>query len=169
MVRKSLEDRYTDVYYPSADDKKRWKQMAKERGYTLSKFLYEMAERSLEAEEKAPRTDMIKELSESKDRIRKLENELRLKALLIEKLETDLYKLRYDEFNDLEREGSRHLDKELINIMKKGRTLPGFEILRELNIDPRDSEAARLVSNQLESLRRFGLINETPNGWRWIS
>ena len=29
-----------------------------------------------------------------------------------------------------------------------------------------DSDAVRLISNQLEELRRFGLVKETANGWR---
>ena len=31
-----------------------------------------------------------------------------------------------------------------------------------------DSDAVRLISNQLEELRRFGLVRETANGFRWI-
>ena len=31
-----------------------------------------------------------------------------------------------------------------------------------------DSDAVRLISNQLEELRRFGLVKETAAGWRWI-
>ncbi len=31
-----------------------------------------------------------------------------------------------------------------------------------------DSDAVRLISNQLEELRRFGLVKETANGFRWI-
>lgn len=31
-----------------------------------------------------------------------------------------------------------------------------------------DSDAVRLISNQLEELRRFGLVKETASGWRWM-
>jgi hypothetical protein len=40
--------------------------------------------------------------------------------------------------------------------------------LKELGIDPGETEAVKLVNNQLESLQRFGLVKETNQGWRWI-
>ncbi len=65
-------------------------------------------------------------------------------------------------------EGTRRHDQELINVLKRGKALEGYTILKELSIDPGDTEAVKLVNNQLESLRRFGLVEETGNGWRWI-
>jgi hypothetical protein len=65
-------------------------------------------------------------------------------------------------------EGSRRHDEELIKILKKGKAIEGYAILEKLGIDPRDTEAAKLVNNQLESLRRFSLVEEDANGWRWI-
>jgi len=40
--------------------------------------------------------------------------------------------------------------------------------LKELAIDPSKTEAVKLVNNQLESLRCFGLVEETTTGWRWL-
>jgi hypothetical protein len=40
--------------------------------------------------------------------------------------------------------------------------------LKELGVDPGETEAVKLVNNQLESLQRFGLVKETAQGWRWI-
>jgi hypothetical protein len=65
-------------------------------------------------------------------------------------------------------EGTRRHDQELIKILKRGKTLEGYLILKELGIDPGETEAVKLVDNQLESLRRFGLVEETAGGWRWI-
>jgi hypothetical protein len=65
-------------------------------------------------------------------------------------------------------EGTRRHDQELINVLKRGKALEGYTILKELSIDPGETEAVKLVNNQLESLRRFGLVEETANGWRWI-
>jgi hypothetical protein len=88
--------------------------------------------------------------------------------LVLNKYETDLYKLRYEAFAELEEfDGARRHDEELIAILKRGKTIDGYEILKELKIDPKDSDAVKLVSNQLENLRRFGLAKETGNGWRW--
>jgi len=65
-------------------------------------------------------------------------------------------------------EGTRRHDQELINILKRGKALEGYSILKEFAIDPGETEAVRLVNNQLESLRRFGLVKETAKGWMWI-
>jgi hypothetical protein len=93
---------------------------------------------------------------------------LKLKTLVLDKYEAELYKLRYDAFSKPEDfDGVRRHDEELIAILKRGRTLDGYEILRELGIDPKDSGAVKIVSNQLENLRRFGLADETPHGWKW--
>ena len=84
-------------------------------------------------------------------------------------MESDVYKARYDSFKEIEiAEGKRRHDEELIKILKRGKAVEGYAILKELGIDPRDTEAVKLVNNQLESLCRFGLIEEKSSGWRWI-
>jgi len=89
--------------------------------------------------------------------------------MLLEKLEGDVYKARYDSFKEVELgEGTKRHDEELIKILKHGKAIEGYDILKKLGIDTRDTEALNLVSNQLESLRRFGLVEETAAGWRWI-
>jgi hypothetical protein len=65
-------------------------------------------------------------------------------------------------------EGTRRHDQELIKILQRGKALEGYAILKELAIDPGETEAVKLVNNQLESLRRFGLVEESANGWKWI-
>jgi hypothetical protein len=89
--------------------------------------------------------------------------------MLLEKLEGEVYKTRYASFSDVDSDpGKRRYDEDLIAILKgKKRAIDGYAIIKELGIDPRDSESVKLVSNQLESLRRFGLAEETSGGWRW--
>jgi len=59
-------------------------------------------------------------------------------------------------------------DRALVDMLKRGKVLDSQEMLGGLGIDPRDSQAVKLVSNQLEELKRFGLIKESPHGWRWL-
>ena len=92
-----------------------------------------------------------------------------MKTMLLEKLDADVYKARYASFHEVEMaEGTRRYDQELINILKRGKALEGYAILKELGVDPGETEAVKLVNNQLESLQRFGLVKETAQGWRWI-
>jgi len=169
MVAPGLKARYVDVYLPSEAAKRQWEEDAEKAGLPLSKFVFEAVEAFRSAKDERPRSDFIKELAEVKEEAQKLRADLKLKNMLLEKLEGEVYKARYDSFKEVElAEGSRRHDEELIKILKHGKTKEGYAILKELGIDPRDTEAVKLVNNQLESLRRFGLIEEDANGWRWV-
>ena len=169
MVAPGLVDRYVNVYFPSKDDKERWEAAAKEKGLTLSKFIFGTVESVLSAEKETPRYELVQELSDLKGEVQKLSSELKMKNLLLEKLEAEIYKTRYASFGEPDQEGIRRHDEELIVLLKQGKAFDGNAILRKLGIDPRDSEAVKLVSNQLETLSRFGLVRETSAGWRWIA
>jgi len=135
----------------------------------MSKFVFEAVEAFRAAKDETPRSDMVRELAEAKEESQKLRSELKMKTLLLEKLEVDLYKARYANFHEVEMgEGTRRHDQELINVLKRGKALEGYTILKELSIDPGETEAVKLVNNQLESLQRFGLVRETAQGWKWI-
>ena len=170
MVAPALKARYVDVYLPSEAAKRQWEGDAKKAGMPLSRFVFEAVEAFRVAKNEKPRSDhLIKELSEAKEEVQKLRSELKLKNMLLEKLEGNVYKARYESFKEIEiGEGTRRHDEELIRILKRGKAVEGYTILKELGIDPRDTEAVKLVNNQLESLRRFGLVEEKSNGWRWI-
>jgi hypothetical protein len=169
MVAPGLKARYINVYLPSEAAKQQWEEDAKEAGIPLSRFVFEAVEAFRANKKEAPRSDIIRELAEAKEELQKLRSELKLKNLLLEKLEGDVYKARYDSFKEVEMgERTRRHDEDLIKVLRRGKTLEGYAILKELAIDPKDTEALKLVNNQLESLRRFGLIEETAKGWRWL-
>jgi vacuolar-type H+-ATPase subunit I/STV1 len=169
MVVPGLKARYVDVYLPSENVKLEWQEDAKKAGLPMSKFVFEAVEAFRAAKDETPRFDLVKELAELKEETQKLRSELKMKNLLLEKLEADVYKARYANFQEVEMdEGTRSHDEELIKILRRGKALEGYSILKELGIDPIETEAVKLVNNQLESLRRFGLVEETASGWRWI-
>ena len=169
MVAPGLKARYVDVYLPSEDAKREWDEEAKKAGIPLSKFVFEAVEAFRAAKEETPRHEMVRELAEAKEEVQKLRSELKMKTMLLEKLDADLYRARYSSFQEVQMaEGSRSHDKELIKILQRGKALDGYLILKELGINPGETEAVKLVNNQLESLRRFGLVEDTANGWRWI-
>jgi hypothetical protein len=169
MVAPGLKARYVDVYLPSEEAKREWEVEAKRAGLPMSKFVFEAVEAFRAAKDEAPQYEIVKELAEAKEETQKLRSELKMKTLLLEKLEADVYKARYANFQEVEMgEGTRRHDQELIKILQRGKALEGFAILKELGIDPGETEAVKLVNNQLESLQRFGLVKETAQGWRWI-
>lgn len=169
MVVPGLKARYIDVYLPSEEAKQEWEEEAKKARLSLSKFIFAAVEAFRATREETPKSELVKELAESKEEAQKLRNELKLKTMLLEKLEADVYKARYASFQEVEMgEGTRRHDQELIKILQRGKALEGHTILKELGVDPSETEAVKLVNNQLESLQRFGLVKETANGWKWI-
>jgi len=169
MVAPSLKTRYVDVYLPSEKAKHQWEEDAKKAGLPLSRFVFEAVEAFRTGRKEAPRSDLIRELADVKEEAQKLRSELKMKDMLLEKLEGEVYKARYENFKEVEMGlGTRRHDEDLIKVLKRGKALEGYAVLKELGIDPRDTEAVKLVNNQIESLRRFGLVEETGDGWRWI-
>jgi hypothetical protein len=169
MVVPGLKARYVDVYLPSEEAKREWEEEAKKAGLPMSKFVFEAVEAFRAAKDETPKSEIVRELAEAKEETQKLRSELKMKTLLLEKLETDVYKARYANFQEVEMgEGTRRHDQELIKILQRGKALEGYVILKELAIDPGETEAVKLVNNQLESLQRFGLVKETAQGWKWI-
>jgi hypothetical protein len=169
MVVPGLKTRYIDVYLPSEEAKHEWEEEAKKAGLSLSKFIFSAVEAFRAAKDETPRYEIVKELAEAKEESQKLRGELKMKTMLIEKLEADIYKARYASFQEVEMaEGTRRHDQELIKILQRGKALEGYAILKELGVDPGETEAVKLVNNQLQSLQRFGLVEETASGWKWI-
>ena len=169
MVVPGLKARYIDVYLPSEESKHEWEKEARKAGLPMSKFVFEAVEAFRAARDETPRYEMVKELAEAKEETQKLRTELKMKTMLLEKMDAEVYKTRYASFQEVEMaDGTRHHDQELISILKLGKVLDGYSILKELAIDPHETEAVKLVNNQLESLKRFGLVEETAKGWMWI-
>ncbi|MDD1742481.1 MAG: hypothetical protein LUQ47_04025, partial [Methanotrichaceae archaeon] len=85
--------------YPNANQIAKWKKEAEGCDLSLSRFVIEMAERGQSENQK--RLSSTSETSPSdKEELRKLRDELRTKSKLIERYETELWKLRHREFLD---------------------------------------------------------------------
>ena len=123
MVAPGLVDRYVNVYFPSKDDKKRWEAAAEEKGLTLSKFIFGTIESVLSAEKETPRYELVQELSDLKGEVQKLSSELKMKNLLLEKLEAEIYKTRYASFGEADRKESEGMMKSLLCSSSKEKPL----------------------------------------------
>jgi hypothetical protein len=156
------------IYPPSQELIEEWRAESKELGTSLNNYIIEMVERSRNFESSNPRPDLTRENSEMKEEIRKLRDDLRIKDLILRKYESELYKLRYESFSDIDNVGQKEYDEKLVIALKRGRTMSDLDIYSELGIDPKDDGAVKLVSNQLKGLMRYKLIEETSLGWRWI-
>ena len=171
MPPKEFVGRYISVYFDTREEKTFWEEKAKEHGTSLSKLVFEGLEALRMKIDNNPRPDLLKENESLKEKIAKTEREIRLQANLIEKYESELYRVQHAGFKELTPagEGMRSYDLNLINLLKSSKkVLDSKTLLASLKIDPSDLATTRLVRNQLESLQRYGLAKENSSGWMWI-
>jgi hypothetical protein len=168
MARKEYRGRTATVYLPAGEILTAWQKEAAQGGATISEYIFEMVEKARRPTEEAARPDLVRENSDLKTLNRKLEQEVNLLKANLEVIQTEVYKQRFAEFEQVDAPGMHSYDRALVDMLKRGKILDSQEILGGLGIDPRDGQAVKLVSNQLEELKRFGLIRESPHGWRWL-
>ena len=168
MARKEYRGRTATVYLPAGEILTAWQNEAKQGGATISEYIFEMVEKARRPTEDKPRPDLVRENSDLKTLNRKLEQEVNLLKANMEILQAEVYKQRFAGFEQVDAPGMHSYDKALVDMLKRGKILDSQEILSGLGINPRDSQAVKLVSNQLEELKRFGLVSESIQGWRWL-
>ena len=108
----------------------------------------------------------IKELSEGNSR---LKEENRILRTAYERLDDELKHYSAQPFIEQQCEGARVYEKELVKLLKERKSVNSYEFLDLLKIDSKDTEMVKAISRQLESLKAYGLVEETINGWRWIA
>ena len=161
--------RYVYLYLPSVKDKARWDSLAQEAGVPLSKFVIGMVENTLsEQSDFKPRGELVKEIGKLKSENKELRDDLNQKKIVLEKYENELKRYRNQAFVEDRFEGARKYNHELIKVLKRGVTVDSYKLLEELDIDPNDTDLVRAISSQLEELERYGLVNSTQRGWRWV-
>lgn len=171
-VRKTdtIKERSIYVYLPSERMAEAWKKRAKKQGLSISKFVIEHVENSLQQEEEPlfkPRGELVKEITDLRNDLRALSEDNRQKKIVIERLDGELRKYRAEAFLEEGFEGVREHNRELIGILKRRGVVDSDELLQDLGIDPRESELVKAVSRQLENLEAYGLVTATRRGWRW--
>ena len=167
MPRKEFQGRYASVYFNTPEEMAKWEARAQEYNVTLSKLISEAL--NLLDKKSGPRPDLVKRLNEQEEEIEQLQNELSIKTELLERYKGDIFKLTNAHFAEPDlNEGDRKYSQKLIAFLKDGKVHDGYAIFLKLGVDPQDTEACKLVKNQLVSLERYGLVAETQNGWRWL-
>jgi hypothetical protein len=161
--------RYVWLYLPSKADKERWQSEADKAKTPLSKFCIELIESTLaENDEFKPRREMAKELDALKKEIRVLYDDLRQKAIVIDRYEAELKRYRSQAFLEEDYQGVRRYPKELVEVLKARGSVDNYRLLEDLGIDPKESDLVKAVSHQLVELEEYGMIKPEGRGWRWI-
>jgi len=167
----TIKQRSIYVYLPTHEMVQRWKDLADKAGTSVSKFVSEHVENSLLQEENSDhktRSKLIEELRTLTETLGEKEKRIRHLDLLVEKLEEDLRLYRAQLFTEDSFTGVRQYDRKLIEIVREAGSHSSDEILSRLGVKPREQEAVKAISVQLENLERYGLVKSTSKGWIWI-
>lgn len=171
MAAKTLPDqsRYTYVYHPSREHKERWKKIAAKARTPLSKFIIATVDGVVdEDEEYKPRGELVREMEALKQKNRDLREDLNRKDILLNRYESELKRYRAAPWVE-DTPGVRQLSEDLVSILKERGRIESGQLLEELGIDPRETDLAKAIHKQLESLQAFGAVGQDKSGsWTWL-
>ena len=170
MVKKKELKKRSIYVYPPTEIAKNWKKLAEKSGTSISKFVIEHVENSINLTEDDLRTKskIIEENRELKDTINEQNKQSQRNELLIEKLEQDLKIYRSRLFTDEMFRGQRSFDKQLVQLLKEPGAHTEHEIKTRLKIRRDDAESLKAVSLQLTTLESYEIIKKAGKGWEWI-
>ena len=164
----TIKQRAIYVYLPSIETSNRWKKIADKEKISISKFVNEHVENSLNQEkEHTPRVKLIENLQRFKEGNDELRKQNMILNKVVDSLDEELRSFRLQPFLDPRSTGIRQYEKELIETLRKRRLLRNDEILDVLNIDSKDKESIKAINKQLDNLQSYGLITVVPGGWKW--
>jgi hypothetical protein len=173
VKNKQLTDRSIYVYPPTVEMAQEWKSLADKANVSISKFVLEHVENSLKQEEDrkgyASSANLLKQLNEKDEQIAKLTQDNRLLKMLADNLDRGLKHYRAQPFLDDKFEGVRKYDKELVELLKTDKTIDSDRLLKQLGINPKDTDLVKAINKQLHALNAYGLVEPTARGWRWIA
>jgi hypothetical protein len=174
VKNKQLTDRAIYVYLPTVEMSKEWKTLADKARISISKFVIEHVENSLKQEDEkekgyASRAEL--QLKEKDEQIAKLTKDNRRLETLADKLDNDLRHYRAQPFlsEDQHFQGTRRFDKDLVQLLRTSKNVDSDQLLKQLGIDPRETDLVKAVNRKLQVLQAYGLVEPTTRGWRWVS
>jgi len=167
---KTIKNRLIYVYLPSEDLVTKWKNLAKEGNTSLSKFVIEHVENGINKEDSdfVTRLDLLKNVKQLEEENGKIRKENKQLNIVVDKLQEDLQIYRLQPFVSSQFEGIRKYEQTIIDVLKRKGFVKTDNLLHETGINPRDSDAIKAVSRQMDNLEQYGLIKKTREGWRWI-
>jgi len=152
-----------EIYFASPQQKKKYYDMARERGCKFSKLMLSILE-----EVSQPRTE-IPQAAEELEALREENRQLHKtnKELIQERDRQDqeVRRLRNESF--LQPSVDNFIDPDLLVALQSG-PLHSRQLLERLDINPTDGQAIRAITRQLEILESLGFITRGPRGWKWL-
>ena len=127
-----------------------------------------MIRKGVELQNAVPDFQHLKESAQGKEELARLRRELKDKTAMVEKLETEIFTLKHSLFLQPVPSGKGELSSTLVTLLQDGHVWRPNDIMRELDIDPKNIDAIKVLAGQLHALQDLRLVEEGPKGWKWI-
>ena len=159
------------VILPNMVMMEEWRRIASESDMSLSKFILHHVEDSLRNNgegEKYSRKDLVDRNIELEHLVLDLQRDVVMKTMAFDALDSELRLLRLKPFMAGSTFGKRELGKELVTLFRSRKHILYDELLSLMGAQPSESDIIKGITNQIEALIRYGLIQQDMKGWRWI-
>jgi len=167
----TIKERAIYVYLPTQCITQKWKKLAKNSGVSVSKFVIEHVENSLQQEENKQayisRVELLDEMKKIKEENEKLHKDNKMLDNLVARLEEELRGHRVKPFLEENFARIRKYEIELIKLLKSRGEVRKEGVLEPLGINPMDTDVVKGIKKQIENLERYGLVKDMGGKWRW--
>jgi len=167
----SIRERSIYVYLPGVEMVKQWKNMADQSGMSISKFVIEHVNNSLQQEQNKEsyesRSELLDEIRTSKEENKEQCKKIKMLDTLVDRLESEVRSYRLKPFIEEDFSGVRKYELELINLFKKRKDIRKEDLLDHLGINPMDTNVVKSIKKQIDNLEQYGLLKDIGGKWRW--
>lgn len=164
-------DRLIYVYLPTFEMTNKWKELADQADTSISKFVIEHVENSLNQEKGQinykTRLDLLKQLGQVKKENKNMRKQNKMMDTVIERLESELREKRVEPFIQEGYKGSREIESELTDLFRQKKEILKGELPDLLNIKPSDIGLIKGIKKQIKQLEKYGLIKDRGVSWKW--
>ena len=167
----TIKERLVYVYLPSDAMVKQWKEASDNADMTLSKFVIEHVNNSLQQEQNkegfASRAEILDDIKKLQEENKELYKKIKMFESLVMRLEEENRGYRTKPFLEEDFIDEREYESDLVNLFRTRSEVRKEEIFEQLGINPQDAEKVKGIKKQIEILERYGLLKDIGGKWRW--
>lgn len=163
--------RCIDVYLPSFEMLNQWSEMADNTQMSLSKFVIEHVNNSIQQEQNkegySSRAELLNDMKKLQEENKELYKKIKMFESLVMRLEDENREYRAKPFLEEDFIGERKYEKDLVTLFLTRSEVRKEEIFEHLGVNPHDTETVKGIKKQIEVLERYGLLKDIGGKWRW--
>jgi hypothetical protein len=164
-------ERLAYVYLPSHEMFQQWNDIADKTQMSLSKFVIEHVNNSLQQERNkegySSRAELLEDLKKIKDENKELFMKIKMLENLVMRLEEENRGYRTKPFLEENYIGEKEYEQDLVTLFITRSEVRKEDIYEHLGVKPQDAEKVRGIKKQIEILERYGLLKDIGGKWRW--